>query len=384
MQTFYRFGSFVLLLTLAACGAPQASQPTVVPSATQQAATTPSTTVAVTPTGWAHNATAIAPTPGAADRVLALQEPRLEGEDVRTVQQHLLDLDYSQIGTVDGVFGPQTDAAVRAFQQTNRLHVDGVVRPQTRARLLSGEATRAVIPIVVYTSSAYLLGGVQAGRWLDGPTAAPWLVGGERYRVRASHAAETVAIGGKPTQLDETCNHAYTVNLNPAGTSDAVAVGGNWQLQPRTPRELPATDSALRWAVVAFLQSKGIAQPDVRITYAAQVDLDGDGSNDVVVTATRLTSQDVTDAAAGDYSVVAVQKTINGTPTLVEIQGNYVVQAGDFAAPNHYRVLGILDLNGDGVLEVVVNGTYYEGTSISAFGVEGITARTLLTTGCNV
>lgn len=311
-------------------------------------------------------------------------EAARQGEDVRAVQQRLLDLGYTQVGTVDGVFGPRTETAVRAFQQANQLQVDGVVGPQTRAQLVRAEAVRMLVPIVVHTSSAYVLGGVQGQTWRDAPAVAPLLSGGERYRVLPNQGTETTATASRPKQGAEMCAATYTVTMNPALTGDAVAVGGTWQLQPRTPRELPVTDPALKQAVAALLQSKGIAQPDVRITRATQIDLEGDGSNDVVVTATRLTSQDVTDAAAGDYSVVAVQKTINGTPTLVELQGNYFVQAGDFVAPNQYRVLGILDLNGDGVLEVVVNGTYYEGTSTSAFGVEGMNARTLLTTGCGV
>jgi peptidoglycan hydrolase-like protein with peptidoglycan-binding domain len=53
--------------------------------------------------------------------------------------------------TVDGIFGPQTDAAVRAFQQQRNLLVDGIVGPQTWSALIitvrqgsTGDAVRGV------------------------------------------------------------------------------------------------------------------------------------------------------------------------------------------------------------------------------------------------
>lgn len=65
---------------------------------------------------------------------LALSDPPQTGEAVREVQRRLNDLGYAA-GTVDGVYGPRTEAAVRAFQGRSRLGADGVVGPRTWAAL---------------------------------------------------------------------------------------------------------------------------------------------------------------------------------------------------------------------------------------------------------
>ncbi|MFA5786037.1 MAG: N-acetylmuramoyl-L-alanine amidase [Actinomycetota bacterium] len=59
------------------------------------------------------------------------------GEAVRDVQQRLIALGYP-VGTEEreGSFGPQTQAAVRAFQQARRLRVDDLVGPDTWRELV--------------------------------------------------------------------------------------------------------------------------------------------------------------------------------------------------------------------------------------------------------
>jgi chitosanase len=68
-----------------------------------------------------------------APRTLHLATPPLTGDDVRAVQQALVQSGKTVV--VDGVFGPSTDAAVRLFQQQRGLAVDGVVDTKLRALL---------------------------------------------------------------------------------------------------------------------------------------------------------------------------------------------------------------------------------------------------------
>jgi chitosanase len=68
------------------------------------------------------------------ERALALRMPMMQGSDVREIQQALLRAGEEAL-TADGVYGRDTDRAVRAFQKRKGLTVDGIVGPATRSAL---------------------------------------------------------------------------------------------------------------------------------------------------------------------------------------------------------------------------------------------------------
>jgi peptidoglycan hydrolase-like protein with peptidoglycan-binding domain len=69
--------------------------------------------------------------------LLGLKKPAMSGPDVRHLQQQLKALGYNV--ALDGIFGPGTDAAVRAFQGAHGLTADGTVGPATAAALAKGQ-----------------------------------------------------------------------------------------------------------------------------------------------------------------------------------------------------------------------------------------------------
>ncbi len=93
-----------------------------------------------------------------------------EGDDVRRWQTFLLGRGLLKTG-VDGVFGPGTEAATKAFQKRDRLDVDGAVGPLTYAAALQAGFD------VGFTDPH---GGTSGTDWPPPPTFAPLISNKER------------------------------------------------------------------------------------------------------------------------------------------------------------------------------------------------------------
>lgn len=83
------------------------------------------------------------------DRLLYHRVPMLRGDDVAALQHRLSELGFHS-GRVDGIFGPESEAAVKAFQRNSALVTDGVVGPDVIAQLRrlgpgKGRVTKAVL-----------------------------------------------------------------------------------------------------------------------------------------------------------------------------------------------------------------------------------------------
>jgi hypothetical protein len=270
--------------------------------------------------------------------------------------------------------------------------------------LLLGPATLSVPalaapvnPIVAFIDfyreskpTGYLLGGSVGGQWVKPEAAAGLTPGGESYRLYTLTGEVGSSGGGKPAKGEEgPCSDTLYVTLTsfPAGRGSLVAVAGSWDAMPRKPKIANPQAQVYREAAAEILRSQGIANPKVNLTQVLQVDLDGDGVDEVLVSANnyeRFKPEGglTPNARSGDYSLVFLRKVVQGKVVTKIITGEYYPQAKKFSAPSEHRVIGVLDLNGDGSLEIVLSGRYYEGDWVEAYRVHGTQIIKLFSMGC--
>jgi hypothetical protein len=90
------------------------------------------------------------------------------GDDVARIQKALQDAGLFQ-GALDGVFGDQTEAAVKAFQAQAGLTADGIVGPATWARLFpSAPSAPAAVSGDLSTRCLALTGSFETGQLAPG------------------------------------------------------------------------------------------------------------------------------------------------------------------------------------------------------------------------
>lgn len=238
--------------------------------------------------------------------------------------------------------------------------------------LLVGLVPAPPLTIIYDAHTDALLGGFKDALWVDASTAAAALLGGEQYGIYHLGQHLGQATGSASIDIDGICP-GQTVQLTPQPdqTSALAVAGATWDVALRlvAPVEL---SQAERQAVADLLDGQGldISASELQVGEALGTDLDGDGNGEIIVQASRLKDDGSFPAVdAGDYSVVAVLMEIDGRLHVEPLVLQVYPQANELAYPWSYEVSGVLDLNGDGNLEVILAGSRWEGKNTVAYSV---------------
>lgn len=237
---------------------------------------------------------------------------------------------------------------------------------------------------IVGVEHGFLIGAGGSGKWVKMEDAAKAVHGGEQYHLYTLTEQLGVVKGGKPHSFEEPCPEQQVISLTPKPKSGVIAVAGPWNALPRIPKLQDTTQPVYQKAVADFLASKGIHDPKVKITKIVRIDLDGDGEDEVLISATNYFSKDgvPTGARQGSYSCVILRRVVGGKVDTQLVDGEFYPKATTFSAPNAYEISAILDLDGDGKMEVILESGYYEGGATAVYSVTGKKPRQLLIVGC--
>jgi hypothetical protein len=257
--------------------------------------------------------------------------------------------------------------------------------------ICTGASPAAGLHPIVEVQSGYLLGANADGKWIKAEEAAKVLPDETTYRVYGLTQAFGEAKGGKPKpSKDDVCSDVLAVSLSLKVEKGVIALAAPWNALPRKPRVMDTTQQVYVDAARDFLKTKGIDQPKVKIDSILRVDLDGDGEDEVLISATNYFSKDERlpmRSPAGSYSMVFLRRVVAGKVESQLVEGEfhpkaYVRKEDSFDAPNAYKVIATLDLDGDGKMEIVIGSNYYEGEAITIYRCDPKKVEALLSVAC--
>ena len=265
------------------------------------------------------------------------------------------------------------------------------------ALLICAAAPAGELHPIVEVQNGYLFGATADGKWIKAEEAAKALRGETTYRIYGLTQSLGEAKGGKPKPAEEeVCSDLLTVSLSSQPEKGAIALAGPWNALPRKMQILDATQQVYVDAARDFLKTKGIDKPKVKIESILRVDLDGDGEEEVLISATNYFRKDESvpmRSPAASYSMVLLRRVVAGKVETQLVEGEFHPKAypgkgtdddASFDAPNAYKVIAVLDLDGDGKMEIVVRSDYYEGGATTIYRCNPKKVEELLSVSCGV
>ena len=165
----------------------------------------------------------------------------------------------------------------------------------------------------------------------------------------------------------------------------------SWNPLPRKIKPLMTNSKIYNEVVIDMLLKQGIQKPIIAIKQLYRSDLDGDGKEEVIIVADHHRYPAALKTPVSDvnnYSFIMVRTLHKGVIKNILIEGSFYLPKYEKREskfiPNRYELLSILDINGDGTMEIVVHSSYYEGSFTTVYALRDGQIHNVLETGCGL
>lgn len=283
----------------------------------------------------------------------------------------------------------------------------------------------------VIAFNGLLLGGIVKGQWVSADDlqnkkeySLYRVQGKEQYSVYSAQGYEGMGQGGplRSENLkkepdadfdpwDAIPEFDITMANGTVYKSDSarLALTGKWNAVPRLATKLDTQNATYRKVVHDFLAENGLPNAKVHIMQLFKVDLDGDGTDEVIISAQNSVSADNKAAAwevdkplplplggdfptgskKGHYSVVLVRKMVDAQAMTIPLCSFIALKDGmsddlEWNPPFLHKIYQFADVDGDGIMEILLGEHFYEGYSYRVYAIQGNKAVQVLENGFGV
>ena len=151
-----------------------------------------------------------------------------------------------------------------------------------------------------------------------------------------------------------------------------IAIRADWDLFPGNFSSEDSNDPAYADLFGKMLEKEGLPDAQTQIKQVVRVDLDNNGKDEILIAADNTVEDRFEQVKAGDNAILLF-KSEEGSAAGQVLEKDIRLQDETEISIYRwlFRVHAVADLDGDGVMEVVVRSWYYEGESWEIYKLDG-------------
>jgi hypothetical protein len=262
---------------------------------------------------------------------------------------------------------------------------------------LTAVSQNRVVTILDVRTNA-ILGGVKNGRFIKPQEAVRGLKIGDLFTY---FGIDSLNLSGrKLIKLDPAngyCADTLMFEAQPDETSGVlVSAHADWDVSLRFTENLwdgyqPSWAELKFWrhpayekVVTDFLKSKGIPNAVARISQAFRGDLDGDRQDEVILVANHFNPRVSPLGSFGDHSFVLLRKMVGQAVQNILIDGDLDFKSFPAGGPLLRDITAIVDLDGDGRMEIVIHGIGSKRASTTVYSIPHVMPWKVLQVSCKL